>query len=203
MSFRTAVARSVIIGNTRFKNVSFAVFPDAQEPWADLPPGRRGIIGIPLLVGIQTLHWENDGAVDFAEQSQPFNIRKANLTFDDDHLVVAATIEGQKVSATVDTGATRTDLYKPFADRFDGLLKRYGKRDSTEVHGVGHSELFESVTLPKISIRIGNAGVVLSPAHVLLKSIGAKCCIGNFGLDLFRQAQALDIDFGAMTLQLR
>jgi hypothetical protein len=38
--------------------------------------------------------------------------------------------------------------------------------------------------------------------HVLLKSIGAKCCIGNFGMDLFRQAHALELDFKAMTVKL-
>ncbi len=42
VSFRTAVARDVVVGNTRFRDVSFAVFPDNQEPWSDLHAGVEG-----------------------------------------------------------------------------------------------------------------------------------------------------------------
>jgi len=202
VGFQTAVAQDVVVGNTHFKNVSFAIVPDNQEPWSDLPPGRRGIIGIPILVGLQTLRWENADAIQLAEPSAPFNIQKSNLTFDNDHLVVTAVLQNQKIAATVDTGAISTDLYKPFAEKFETLLKQYGQKDSTEVRGVGHAERFESVTLPELRIRVGEQDTVLSPAHVLLKSIGANCCVGNFAMDLFKQAAALKIDFGAMTLQL-
>ncbi len=200
--FRTAVAQDVIVGNTHFKSVSFAVFPDDQEPWSDLPRGRRGVIGVPLIVGLQTLRWEKAGSVELAERSQPFDIHKANLTFDNDHIVASAVIEGQKVSGTVDTGAVQTYFYKPFADRFASLVKQYGREDSTEVHGVGHAGTFDSMTLPRVEIYLGGFDTVLSPAHVILKSIEVEGCAGNFGLDLFREASALQLDFGAMTMEL-
>jgi hypothetical protein len=202
VGFRTAVAQDVAVGNTHFKDVSFAVFPDNQEPWSGLPLGRRGIIGIPMLVGLPTLRWELAGAVRLAEPSEPFDIRGSNLTFDNDHLVITALVQNQKIAATVDTGAVNTDLYKPFADMFENLLKQYGKRDSTEVRGGGHAETFDSVTLSELRIRVGDSDTIPSPAHVLLKSIGANCCIANFGMDLFKQASAMKIDFGAMTLKL-
>lgn len=202
VGFRTVVATDFIIGGTHFKDVSFAVFPDNQEPWVDLPVGRKGIIGMPILVGLRTIRWQKAGNVELAEESHPFNIRDANLVFDNDHLVVSATVQHEKIYATVDTGAESTDLYKPFADKFEILLKKYGKTDTREVHGVGHAENFKSVTLPELKIRVGGADTVLSPAHVLLKSIGAECCIGNFGMDLYKQAPEMDIDFGAMKLQL-
>lgn len=61
VGFRTAVAREVVIGQTHFKNVSFAVFPDNQEPWTDLPAGHKGIIGMPMPAGLETLRWEKAG----------------------------------------------------------------------------------------------------------------------------------------------
>jgi predicted aspartyl protease len=202
VAFRTAVAKDVIIGNSHFKDVSFAVFPDNQEPWSDLATGRRGIIGIPLLVGLRTLLWKTAGNMAIAEPSQPFDIRNANLAFDNDHLVVRAIIDDRNVGGTVDTGATRTDLYRSFANTFPTLIKQYSKKDSTDVHGVGHAEKFDSLTLPRVGIRIGDFEATLSPAHVIMKSMGADCCVGNFGLDLFKQASALKLDFGAMTLEL-
>jgi predicted aspartyl protease len=202
VGFRTAVAKDVVIGNSHFRNVSFAVFPDAQEPWSNLEPGRRGIIGMPLLVGLGTIRWEVAGDVQFAQPSAVFDIRASNLAFDNDHLVVSAVAEDRNIAATVDTGAVTTDLYKPFADLFEELLNRKGRKDSTEVRGIGHAERFDSITLPDLRIRLGGADTMLSPAHVLLKSIGAACCVGNFGMDLFRQAPVLKIDFGVMTLRL-
>ena len=202
VGFRTAVARDVILGETHFKNVSFAVFPDNQEPWTDLPVGRKGIVGVPMLAGLRTIRWEKASKIEFSNPSQPFDIHKANLLFDDDHLVISARVEGETIDATVDTGAVSTDLYQPFADKFATLLKMNGKADTRELHGVGHAETFQSVTLPKLGIQVGGVDTVLSPAHVVLKSIGAECCVGNFGMDLFSQTPAMDIDFGAMELRL-
>jgi len=108
VGFRTAVASDVIVGDTHFKDISFAVFPDNQEPWKDLAVGRKGIIGIPILVGLKTLRWEKASKIAF------------------------------RPAAAV-----------------------------------------KSVTLPHLTIRIGGVDTVLSPAHILLKSIGAECCVGN------------------------
>ena len=202
VGFRTAVAKQVVIGNVRFKNVSFAVFPDNQEPWSVLPPGRRGIIGVPMLVGFGTLRWIRKGTLEIGDRPEPLDIRKSNLVFDNDHLAVTATAGGRNVLATLDTGAETTDLYKPFADAFASLLEQNGKKDSIEERGVGHTEAFDAVTMPELRIQLGGFDTVLSPAHVLLKSIGANCCIGNFGMDLLKQAPSFSIDFRAMILRL-
>lgn len=202
VGFRIAVAQQVVVGKTHFQNVSFAVFPDNQEPWSTLPPGRRGILGIPVLVAFRTLCWNREGTLEIGAKPQAIHIRKSNLVFDNDHLVVTSIVQGREVRATLDTGALTTDLYKPFADEFASLLAEKGKKDSTEVRGVGHAEIFDSMTLPELKIRIAGLNTTLSPAHVLLKSIGAKGCVGNFGMDLLRQARSFNIDFGAMTLRL-
>jgi predicted aspartyl protease len=202
VGFRTAIAREVVIGNVRFRDVSFAIFPDDQEPWSVLAPGRRGIIGIPMVVGFHILRWSRAGTLQIAGKAAPLDIRKSNLVFDNDHLTVGGVVEGRQIRATLDTGAVTTDLYKPFADAFEDLLKEKGTRDSTEVRGIGHTEAFDSVTIPQLTIRLGGAEPVLNPARVLLKSIGADCCVGNFGMDLFRQAAAFRIDFGAMTFEM-
>ncbi len=202
IGFRTAVAKQVMIGKLRFRNVSFAVFPDNQEPWSVLPPGRRGIIGIPILVGLGTLRWAKKGTVEIGYRPEPLDIRKSNLLFDNDHLAVSATVEKRDVLATLDTGAETTDLYKPFADAFASLLERSGKKDSVEVRGVGHAEAFDAVTIPELKIQLGGFETVLRPAHVLLKSIGAKCCVGNIGMDLLKQAPSFSLDFTAMILRV-
>ena len=103
---------------------------------------------------------------------------------------------------TLDTGAETTDLYEGFGQRFASLLEKSGRKGSREVRGVGHSESFDSITVPEVRLEVGGLGTALRPAHVLMKSIGAKPSVGNVGLDLLKQARAFRIDFGAMTLQL-
>jgi len=202
VGFRTAVAPEVVVGDIRFANVSFAVFRDDQEPWSVLPAGRRGLIGVPIILGLGTLQWSQVGAVTIGMKPAPLEPRKSNLFFDDDHLVVESALNHQRIVATLDTGALTTDLYAAFAKQFGALLAAGGKSDRTEVRGVDHAESFDSITLPELTFRIGNLDAVLRPAHVLMKQIGAKCCIGNFGMDLLKQGQAFKLDFGAMRLDL-
>ncbi|MGO9257793.1 MAG: retroviral-like aspartic protease family protein [Bryobacteraceae bacterium] len=202
VGFRTAVAPEVVVGGIHFNNVSFAVFRDDQEPWSDLPIGRRGLIGIPIILGLRSLRWSQDGVVEIGMKSASTGARRSNLFFDDDHLVIEAELGRRKILATLDTGAQTTDLYENFAEEFANLVSEAGKKDTTEVRGVGHAESFGSITVPELKLNVGHLDVVLRPAHVLLKQIGAKCCAGNFGMDLLRQGRAFKIDFGAMRLDL-
>jgi len=202
IGFRTAVAHEVVVGKIRFKDVSFAIFRDDQEPWSELAPGRRGLVGMPIILGLRSLRWTQDGRVEIGMKSAPADRRESNLFFDDDHLVVAAGVGQRSVLATLDTGAQTTDLYEAFAKEFADLLREAGKKDATEVRGVGNAETFDSITLPEVRIDIGHLDAELRPAHVLLKQIGAKCRVGNFGMDLLKQGRAFKIDLGAMTLNL-
>ncbi len=201
IGFRTAVAPELTVGGIHFRNVSFAVFPDNQEPWSLLPAGRRGLIGIPIILGLRTLHWSRDGALEIGAKGGALRDDRTNLFFDDDHLAVAGNLGSGKILATLDTGAEGTDLYEAFSKTFAALTDG-GKKDTTEVRGVGHAENFDSITLPELKFQLGGSDVVLRPAHVLLKQMGARCCVGNFGMDLFKQGKAFRLDFGAMRFEL-
>jgi len=115
VGFRTAVAPEVMVGGIHFSNVSFAVFPDDEEPWSDLPVGQRGLIGIPVILGLRSLRWSQDGMVEIGMKSVSADARGCNLFFDDDHLVIEAELGQRKILATLDTGAQTTDLYENFA----------------------------------------------------------------------------------------
>jgi hypothetical protein len=167
-----------------------------------LPIGRRGLIGIPIILGVRSLRWSQDGVVEIGKKSASADARRSNLFFDDDHLVIEAELGQRKILATLDTGAQTTDLYENFAKEFANLVNQAGKRDTTEVRGVGHAESFDSITLPELRLNVGDLDVVLRPAHVILKQIGAKCCVGNFGMDLLKQGRAFKIDFNTMRLDI-
>jgi predicted aspartyl protease len=199
---RMAVAPDVAIGGIHYRNVSFAVFPDNQEPWSLLPEGRRGLLGISLIQGFQTLRWDPNGGMEIGFRPRAMDLSMVNLYFNDDNLVVASDTNGEGVLTTVDTGALTTDLYENFAKRFAKLISERGTKEKHDIRGVGNALTFEAVTIPQLPFTLGGMDVVLAPAHVMLKPIGNQRCVGNFGMDLFRQGRYLSIDLRAMRLQL-
>jgi hypothetical protein len=156
---------------------------------------------MPIILGLRTLRWSHDGTVEIGMKAASQGPGAPNLFFDDDHLVISGDAGQRKILATLDTGAETTDLYEAFTRQFADLTAA-GKKDTTEVRGVGNAESFDSITLPELKLRIGRLDVALRPAHVLLKQIGATCCVGNVGLDLLTQGRSFRIDFVAMRLDL-
>jgi len=199
-TFRTAVADELVVGGVRLKNVSFTILPDDQEPWSLVPLGRRGLIGIPVILAFRTLRWAHDGTVRIGEKPAPFDVHKANLIFDNDHLATSVRLEGRSAFGAVDTGAETTNLYRELAVQFPSLLKT-GKKSTTQVRGVGGAESYESVILPELTFEIGGMNATLRSQNVLMNR-GTRTYIGNLGLDVLQQGRAFKLDFTAMKLEL-
>jgi len=199
-TFRTAVADELVVGGVRLKNVSFTIFPDDQEPWSLVPLGRRGLIGIPVILAFRTLRWAQDGTVRIGEKPAPFDVRQANLIFDNDHLATSVRLEGHTSWVALDTGAETTNLYGELARQFPSVLKS-GKKSTTQVRGMGGAESYESVILPELTFEIGGMKATLRSQNVLMNR-GTRAYIGNLGLDVLQQGRAFKLDFTAMRLEL-
>ena len=201
---RTAVAKELVIGDTRFRDVSFVVLPN-QEPWTSMPVGRGGIIGVPVILALGRVEWSRDtwrlgGRSDTADRAP------RNVVFSGNHLIVDMRVSGRQVFGALDTGAETTDLNSNFADAFAELIRQSGVRGARDITGLGGTETIDAVTLPEVVFEIGVARHTLRPAHVTLQrtaAVGGNCCIGNLGLDLLTQNGFLAMDFGAMTLRIR
>lgn len=167
-----------------------------------LTEGRRGLLGVPVLIAFGALQWRRDGTLELNPNSSRTG-RNANLYFAEDHLAAQVAIRGRELSATLDTGAITTDLYAGLTKSIPALLQEGSGKTATEVRGVAGKELFESITVPELTIGLEGLDTVLRPAHVLLKQLGPSYCVGNLGLDLLRQAESFTIDFDAMRLELR
>ena len=148
----------------------------------------------------EPLRWAQDGTVRIGEEPAPFDVRRANLMFDNDHLAVRVQMQGRTVFGAVDTGAEGTDLFREFAVQFPSIVES-GKTGSTEVRGVGGAESYASVTLPAITFELGGVRTILRSPNVLMNR-GIRSYVGNFGLDVFRQGRAFTFDFTAMRLEL-
>ena len=195
VGFRTAIAKEVEIGGTRFGNVSFAVI----EGMAGVD---AGIVGMPILIALGAIQWSPEGTVEIGSPSTRLQDEE-NLVFNENRLLLRMRVFGRDVLTTLDTGAISTDLNANFATTFPQAVQG-AKKGTTDITGVGGTQTFDSLEIPEVTFAIGPAEVRLRPAIITLQRMavmGGECCVGNAGEDLLKEA-GFTIDFSTMTLRL-
>jgi predicted aspartyl protease len=202
--FRVALAQSLALGSIVLNNVAFLVAGNEQQPFVDMEPGQRGLIGLPVLRAFESIKWSREGIVEVDRSPKRANMAAANLCFDDLSLIVEASFEQHELPFVLDTGATTTDLWPKFAGVAGNLIRKSGTRESHTVTGMGGSRKFDATSIPKVILRLGGRSVTLQPAHVLetQQKAQTRWFYGNLGIDLLGQAQDVAIDFRTMTLEL-
>jgi hypothetical protein len=205
VGFRMAMARDVTIGKMRFRNVSFAVFPDDQPPMSFVSLGHRGIIGLPVMVAIGTFRWDANGTLVIGEKPKELLPERANLIFDaGDHVVLQAKFQREPLWTSLDSGASTTDVYATFANRFPDFLQRYGRVGDNQISGVGGVEHYDAIDVPELSLQIDGKDLVLRPGHIMTKRQDHRDWIfANVGKDLYMQTSGFTLDFQAMRLRLK
>jgi predicted aspartyl protease len=205
VSMRIAVADELAIGSIRVRHVAFLVLPDNQPPFDEQSPGSRGLIGLPVLLAFERFVWGADKTFKIGPESSHKGMPHAGLCFDGNHPLVQVAYENRPLAFTLDTGATNTDLYPPFASAFPELIRLATKTDSYKMEGVGGAKYMEAATLDSLKLGIGGFPVTLKSAGVLLKpsTDASRFFAGNLGIDLLQQAHRTNFDFKAMTLTLQ
>ena len=202
---RITVADELSIGPVRLKHVAFLVLPDNGPPFNEQSPGSRGLIGIPVLLALERFAWGADKKFEISPESSNKSAPHADLCFDGNHPVVQVRYDDRTLAFTLDTGASNTDLYPPFAAAFPELIRSAVKTDSYKMEGVGGAKYMKAATLESLKFSIGGFPVTLNSAGVLLKPTtdSSKSFAGNLGIDLLQQAHKTTFDFKAMTLTLQ
>ena len=213
---RVAVADELSVGSILLEHVGFLVVPDSQPPFNQLPPGSRGLIGMPVLLAFRRfavwgaesglpLHGQQEGEFEIGSRPPNGLAPHADLCFDGHHPVARVRFGGQNLAFTLDTGATNTDLYPPFAKAFPKLIRASAKTDSYKMEGVGGAKYMAAAILPILHFNVGGFPVVLKSAGVLLTPTTqtSKFFEGNLGNDLLQQAKEITFDFDSMALTLR
>jgi len=190
-----AVADDLVIGNFHLRNVVFGVTPDDEDG-----SGAAGIVGMPVLLALETLRWNSDGAIEFGFPPPPG--AAANLCFVGGLLFTQASTAGRNVLLGLDTGSFDTELFPRFGRDFPALLKTASARAPRDI-GNGFTDP-AAATLAELAIRVGGLETMLRPA-VLLSSEpveGGEWLHGWLGVDLLSQARSTTLDLRGMRLTL-
>ncbi len=201
---RVAVANELSIGTFRLNHVAFLVFSDNQPPFNQLPPGSRGVIGLPVLLALERFGWQADKTFGINSKSSSSSLSQPNLCFHEHGALALIQFEDHNLTLRLDTGADTTDLYPPFAELFPELIRTASKTESYKMEGVGGAKNMNAAILESLRLSIGGFPVTLKPANVLLTRTteSSRYLQGNLGMDLLQQAHKATFDFKKMMLTL-
>ncbi|HLJ48576.1 MAG TPA: aspartyl protease family protein [Bryobacteraceae bacterium] len=191
----TAVAGDVRIGGMRLRNVSFMVRRDKDAGDA------AGIIGLPVLLALETVRWNSDGILEVGFPAQPRSLKDANLCLVDGHLVVQAEFQGRKISLFPDTGTYETLLFPTFARDFGAFVMT----GTPETKTIGDANVDAAARrLPVLRLRLGGSDVASDGVHALSKAFTQKepWASGNLGMDFLMRGESVTLDFQAMKLTI-
>lgn len=199
--FSIAMVKDFELAGLHLRNVAFLVLQDTGEPFVTVPIRSRGLIGLPVLLAMQRVHWETvGGAFTFGAETQAKAAGPQNVLFDGTRPIVQLSAEGKSVVFSLDTGATDTDLNASFAKKFPELVAA-GDKESRAITGLGGSNHYDSVILRPIAFHVGGFDATVKAPHVFpTHSLGKYD--GNLGHDILDTAKAVTLDFEAMQLVL-
>jgi hypothetical protein len=201
-AIKLADAPDLWIGNVHLKNVAFAVFPDGNRPFADFPNGHKGILGIPVLLALESIRVEKNGRIVIGPEHETASGPALPLAFDAQNPLMQIDFQGRPLTFTFDTGAGKTYLYKPLADAFPGLIKT-GEHRQQKVAGLSGNSFQEAIDVPSLLFPLAeDVEVELKPATIIMNATtdSSKWTAGNFGFDLLLKALPATIDFRAMQI---
>lgn len=194
-----AFAKEVRIGSIEFRNVWFAVYPDAIS---GLPPDHQGLIGLPLLIALRTLRWNSKGGLEVGFSPSGNGTIRSNVCFVGNYPYVAGKFENTSLQLLLDTGETQTELGGRFATQFPGLITQ-GKPVTGHARGAGGSTIRHGVELSEIRLRVGGRDMDLKPAYVVLQGSVMDDDDGTLGIDHLLDTDQGSLDFKSMLLSLK
>jgi predicted aspartyl protease len=198
-----ALLPSLPLGGATAHNVVLLVLDDAN---LTIPNGSgrsyriAGIIGFPVLRALGRITFYHDDTFDATidgggpSAGSPLELRLLNP-------VTEATVEGQLLPFTLDTGASGTNLSVRFFDRFQAEELTW-KKVQTKNFNAGGETTSQSYLVPSVAFGVGGRTVTLHQVPVAPAAQHADIdrLYGNVGEDLFQSVQSFTFDFPKMRL---
>ena len=195
-----AIADSLVIGRSVFRNVVFLLIPDEDLIIKPNPLFKyviKGIIGLPVINEFREIEIHNDGFIRIPQVVSAKGYK--NFSLRDFIPVLYASVKGEILSFQFDTGARTSELYKTYLDKYP--LDFLGAKITTKTAGgAGGTKKFNVYQLESFDIAIINETITIKniPVYKETKSRVEKSLVGNLGQDVFKQFSYIIINFQDM-----
>jgi Aspartyl protease len=196
------VADSLYIGDILIQNAVFQVLPDEQLRFPSLHYTLDGILGFPVITQMKEVHVLRGGDFIISPASTASNLN--NLAFDGSTTVISVINDADTLSFHFDTGATGSEFYSSYFNRYKTEIIKNGKAATVESGGVGGTIKTQVYILPIIDLKIGEK-------EIKLKEIGIRTTPtfkgqkynGNIGQDVIVQFNEMILNFELMYLDFK
>lgn len=199
-----AVADRLRIGKTELRDVAFTVLPDNLDVWAKVPVSQRGVVGLPVLLALETIQWNRNHELRIGFPHGHADLPNANLSFEELDALALVEIAGHKLTVDLDTGSTISTMWPLFAKNFPELLEGSHESKTSMSGATGYTNI-RSAIVPEVRLTLGGFPIVFRNAPTLLISTVpvSNWQYGQIGIDQLTQASDVTIDFKALKIQLR
>jgi hypothetical protein len=196
------VADSLYLGDMLIQHAVFQVLPDEQLHFPSINYTLEGILGFQVIKQLNEVQIYRGGDFIISPNSTPGNLN--NLVFDGSTTVISVIHDTDTLSFHFDTGATGSEFYSNYFNRYKSEILKNGKTDTVETGGAGGSIKTLDYILPIIDLIIGEKKIELKDVaiHTTPTFKGQKYN-GNIGQDVIAQSGEMILNFEFMYLAFK
>jgi hypothetical protein len=204
LKFRSGlgVADSLYIGDILIQNAVFQVLPDEQLHFPSLNYTLDGILGFQVITQLKEVHILQGG--DFIILPTSTSSQLNNLAFDGSTTVISVINDKDTLAFHFDTGATGSEFYSNYFNRFKNRIINEGKPETVESGGAGGSIKTQVYVLPNVNVEISGKKIGLKEIAVRTEpAFKGQRYNGNIGQDVIKQFDEMILNFELMYLDFR
>ena len=201
---RVALIPTLEMGGATLHNVVVLVLEDANLK-ISLGKGSyqiNGIIGYPVFQALGAVTFFHEGEFEAGQENRATG-KGARMFMKELTPIIQCEVEGKELPFSLDTGASDTDLFVRYLERFRNESKTWkkGKAMSAGAGGVVKLKIYIQ---PECKIGIGDKVVTLKKVSIHRSSTGTDIAelYGNLGQDVVANFESFTLDFIGMTFRL-
>ncbi|MGN6802573.1 MAG: retropepsin-like aspartic protease [Ginsengibacter sp.] len=202
MEFKTGlgIADSLVIGNILIRNAVFQVMPDSVLYIAPLKTSLDLILGFPVIAALGEIHIVKDGQMIIPKIQNESALH--NLSLHELDPVVLLKTGNDTLAFNFDLGASTTDLYSAFYQKYKSKIIKEGFQKKIHVAGAGGILEKTVYIIPSLPLTLGDKTKTIDSVDVFMQKVFPKeILFGNIGNDFASQFTDLVLNFDKMYIK--
>lgn len=200
-----ALADSISIGKSVFRNVVFLLVPDEKMTIRVNPLftyAIKGIIGLPVIKEFGEIEIHNDGSLRIPAKITSKGYK--NFVINSYTPLLYAAVDGAMLGFKFDTGANSSGLFKSYLDKYRGDVAD-APTVTKPIGGAGGTRQIEAFLLKSFTLKIAGESVTLRniPVFKEPRNRNENISFGSLGQDVLKQFSYTVVNFKDMYIELR
>ena len=197
-----AIADSIVLAGSTFRNVVFLLFSDKDLTMKPLPFIKyniMGIIGLPVIKEFQEIEIHASGQLTIPAHISKRDYR--NFALPEFMPIIYIQTNSDTLGFHFDTGARKTSLFSTYLDKHPSTD---GKQTTKTMGGAGGTQQVAIIELEELELSVAGKSATLKDISIKLKSnnSGEAGTYGNLGQDFLRQFKFVRINFDSMFIEM-